>query len=87
MKLFDCLLMQESVVLVEPIDAGEVVHVQEVHTRPYQAIDRVVVAEDSLLLFVPLRLRRRQTHIVYPVLCRLDSHDFDIFFAPLEKLL
>ena len=83
LKFFYCLLMQDCIVLVQPIDTREVVHVQEVHARPQQTIDRIVVAQDRLLLFVPFRLCRGQTDVVYPVLSTLQPHHFDVLVAQL----
>lgn len=79
LKLFYRLLVEKGVVFVDSVHTGKVIDIKEVHPGGCQGIDRVVVVQDGLLLFVPVCLRGHQADVVYPVGARFESDHFQVF--------
>ena len=71
--------MENSIVLIDTIDTCKIVHIEKVHALLYQSIDRVVVIQEGLLLFMPLRFGGCQADVVNPIRSGFESQNLDIF--------
>lgn len=81
---FDSALVQKRKLLVNLADTRQVIRIQQIHAVGNQAVYRVVVVENALLLLVPVSLGRHQTDVVDPVATRLKSNNLDVFLFDLH---
>ena len=82
-KLLDSLLMEQGVVLVDAVDAGEVTDVKEVHRGARQTVIWIIIIENGALFLVPIWLGRQHADVINPVGRRLEPYDLDILVAQL----
>ena len=75
--------MENSIVFVDTIDTSKVVYIEEVHALLYQSVDRVVIVQEGLLLFMPLRFGGCQANVINPIRCRFESQHLDVFVSEL----
>lgn len=76
--------MQKCVVLINPIDTGQVTDIEEVHARSRQRVNWIVIIQNRLLFSVPLRFGRAHANVIDPVGARFESDDLDSLIPQLK---
>lgn len=82
-QIFHGLLVHDCIVFVDSIHARQIVDIKEVYGSDQQWINRIVLIQHCLLLFVPVGLQRLQTDVVEPVARRFEPHHLDLTVAEL----
>lgn len=82
-NLFDILLMQDRIVLIDAVDRCEIINIYEVKPCFQESIDVILVCKECLLLFMPVGLVWCQNNIVNPVGCRFKPYYFDVRISEL----